>query len=300
MTATPMTATLLDTSTITTLVEAAGTAPSLRNAQPWRFRFLRDSRSVRLHADHGRGLPQVDPERCGLHLGCGAALFNLRVAAAAAGRDPIVRLLPDASDPTLLAEVCLTTTGHPGEALARLRPAIARRHTSRRVIHDDDIPATVRDALCDAALREGARLVFPDAPYVRLILQLVRDIEGSGAPEPGTPSREREFGTVPVIPGRSRAPFEDRPRIALLGTVDNRPVDWLTAGQALQRVLLQGTRDGLVASLAFQPFQWPGLRWTEGDPASAVEHIHMVLHVGYGPEGYPTPRQPVSEVLEIV
>jgi hypothetical protein len=122
MTATPMTATLLDTSTITTLVEAAGTAPSPRNAQPWRFRFLRDSRSVRLHADHGRGLPQVDPERCGLHLGCGAALFNLRVAAAAAGRDPIVRLLPDASDPTLLAEVCLTTTGHPGEALARRSP----------------------------------------------------------------------------------------------------------------------------------------------------------------------------------
>ncbi|MQY36610.1 hypothetical protein SRB17_46120 [Streptomyces sp. RB17] len=39
----------------------------------------------------------------GVHLGCGAALFNLRVAAAAAGRHPAVRLLPDRADPQLLA-----------------------------------------------------------------------------------------------------------------------------------------------------------------------------------------------------
>ncbi|MEU6420394.1 nitroreductase [Streptomyces spiralis] len=300
MTEAPMTVALPGTSTITTLVEAACAAPSLRNAQPWKFWFLHDSRSVRLYADPERRLPHIDPEQCGLHIGCGAALFNLRVAAAAAGRDPIVRLLPDPSDPTLLAEVCLTTTDHPDETLARLHPAIARRHTSRRVIHDDDIPATVRDTLCDAALREGARLIFPDAQFVRLILQLVREIESSGVPEPGAPSRERDFGTVPMVPGRSRAPFDDRPRIALLGTTHNRPVDWLTAGQALERVLLESTQDGLVTSLAFQPFQWPGLRWTEGDPTSAMEHIHMVLHLGHGPQGYPTSRRPVSEVLEVV
>ncbi|MFD0542157.1 nitroreductase [Streptomyces mexicanus] len=280
-------------------MEAAGAAPSLHNAQPWKFRFLRDSRTMRLYADRERHLPQIDPEQRGLHLGCGAALFNLRVAAAAAGRMPIVRLLPDESDPALLAEVRLTDTGYPDEVLARLHPAIPRRHTCRRMIHDDDLPATVRETLCDAALREGSRLVFPDPLYVRLILQLVRDVESGEAPAPGAPSREHDFGAVPVVHGRIRAPFGDRPRIALLGTVHNRPVDWLTAGQALERILLQSAQDGLVASLAFQPFEWPGLRWAEDDPTSAVKHIHMVLHLGYGPQGYPTPRRPVAEMLEI-
>ncbi|MFB7596155.1 nitroreductase [Streptomyces sp. NPDC056160] len=295
-----MTTTLLGTTAVRALVEAAGAAPSLRNAQPWRFVFLRDSATVRLYADRGRHLPQADAEERGLHLGCGAALFNLRVAAAAAGRDPVVRLLPDDCDGSLLAEVRLTDTGHRDESLARLHPAVARRSTSRRPIEDDELPAAVRGALCDVALREGARLVFPDALYVRLILQLVRDVEGGASPEAGVPSRERDFGTVPVLPGRSRAPFGDRPRIALLGTVHNRPVDWLTAGQALEHVLLLSTQHGLVTSLAFHPFEWPGARWTEGDRSSAMEHVHMVLHPGHGPQGTPAPRRPVAEVLEIM
>lgn len=295
-----MSATLLGTPSVTALVEAAGAAPSLRNAQPWKFRFLRRSGTVRLYADGERLLPDADPKRRGLHLGCGAALFNLRVAAATAGLESVVRLLPDDSDPSLLAEIRLAATERPDESLARLQPAIARRHTSRHPIRDDDIPGTVRGALCDAALFEGARLVFPDARYVRLIVRLVRDVESGGFTEPGTPSRERDFGTVSPVAGRSRTPFDDRPRIALLGTVRNRPVDWLTAGQALERVLLQATGEGLVTSLAFQPFEWPGLRWAADDPASAVEHIHMVIHLGYGPGGYATPRRPVAEVLEIV
>ncbi|MEU6417468.1 hypothetical protein [Streptomyces spiralis] len=108
----------------------------------------------------------------------------------------------------------------PDEVLARLHPAIIRRHTSRRMIHDDDIPATVREPLCDAALREGARLVFPDPQYVRLILQLVRDVESGEAPEPGAPSRERDFGTVPAgrpsaVPPAFTRPLSSTPREAV-------------------------------------------------------------------------------------
>jgi hypothetical protein len=99
-----VTAPILNTSAVTAFIEAAAAAPSLHNAQPWKFRFHPGSGTLQLYADPERGLPATDPDGRGLHLGCGAALFNLRVAAVAAGREPTVRLLPDASDPALLAD----------------------------------------------------------------------------------------------------------------------------------------------------------------------------------------------------
>ncbi|WP_055491155.1 hypothetical protein [Streptomyces sp. TP-A0356] len=324
----------LGTSAVTAFVEDATAAPSLHNAQPWKFRFLRDSSTLRLYADFERELPETDPEGRALHLGCGAALLNLRVAAVAAGREPATRLLPDDSDAELLAEVDLTGTARPDESLAGLHPAIHRRHTSRYPFREDDLPAALRNVLCDAARREGARLVFPDASHVLLVLDLVHEVElgealvlGLGDEVTYRPRTEPARQTIasdgtavealgpgqwganyPVHDvaaartgsGHGWAPTEDRPHIALLGTIQDRPVDWLRAGQALERVLLQATRDGLVASLAFQPFEWPELRWAVPDPMSLMGYVQMVIHLGYGPEGQPTPRRRVTDVLDIV
>ncbi|MCI4145737.1 MULTISPECIES: hypothetical protein [unclassified Streptomyces] len=62
----------------TFLVRAPMTAPSLLNTQPWRFVADGDM-EIELHADPGRGLPLADPHGRELVLGCGAALFNMRV-----------------------------------------------------------------------------------------------------------------------------------------------------------------------------------------------------------------------------
>jgi hypothetical protein len=75
----------LDEKTVATLVAEATAAPSMHNAQPWRFRFLADERLLLLRADPERAMPRSDPGDRALHIGCGAALFNLRVAAAHAG-----------------------------------------------------------------------------------------------------------------------------------------------------------------------------------------------------------------------
>src|SRR5690349_14796057 len=110
----------IETSVATALVEAATAAPSMHNAQPWRFRFLPAEGALHLRADPSRRMPRADPDDRGLHLGCGAALCNLRAAAAHAGREAIVSLLPDPQDRELLATVLLTGTEHPDTALARL------------------------------------------------------------------------------------------------------------------------------------------------------------------------------------
>ncbi|WP_089107406.1 Acg family FMN-binding oxidoreductase [Streptomyces hyaluromycini] len=329
-----MTGTPVDVHTVTTLVADATAAPSQHNAQPWRFRYLRDIGVLRLYADLEHALPHTDPEHRGLHMSCGAALLNLRVAAAAAALAPVVRLLPDPDCPDLLAEVQLDGSGPPETTLAPLRPAVGCRHSSRHPFRDEEIPAAVREHLCEAARAEGAQLLFPGAWHVRSILELVGEAEdwealdtrmrdetarwtytepsGADGPSEGIPAEAfgpaRHGGNAPVrdfavgrpMPDRPRASFEKNPNIALLGTAHDGPGDWLQAGQALERVLLRATADGLVASVTSQPLEWPALRWAARDPLSAMGHVQMVLRLGYGPEGSPSPRRPVDDVLDIV
>ncbi|MEU2108751.1 nitroreductase [Streptomyces sp. NPDC019507] len=328
-----MTAEPLDANVVTSLVRDATAAPSMHNAQPWRFRYLTDRAAIRLFGDPERAMAKSDPERRSLHLGCGAALFNLRVAAAHAGREPDTVLLPDPAEPWLLAEVRLDRPVRPDNDLAALHPALHRRHTSRFPFTDEEVPAGVLDGLCAAARKEGARLRVPGAWHVQEVLDLLHEAEGrealdpeareellrwTGAPgdalSPGEGIPAHAFGprqhdvTAPVrdfaagrtVAGRGSATFEKRPLLALLGTPNDGTLDWLTAGQALERVLLQATLDGLVASLTSQAMEWPELRWALRDPASSMGHVQMVIRLGYGPEGPRTPRRAVEDVLEIV
>ncbi|MGP4050420.1 Acg family FMN-binding oxidoreductase [Streptomyces sp. 2A115] len=328
-----MAAEALDANTVTGIVRDATVAPSMHNAQPWKFRFVRDSGTVQVRSDLERAMPRADPTTCALHLGCGAALFNLRVAAAHAGWEPATELLPDLADPQLLATVRLTTPVSPESDLAPLYPAIHRRRTSRHPFTDEEIPQAIKDALSAAALLEGARLIFPDAWHVQTLLDLVYDAEGRDALDPSASEELRRWtrvgadvtetategipdyalgprkrdGKAPVrdfagrrpVPGRDAVTFENAPQLALLGTADDRPRDWLQAGQALERVLLQATLDGLSTSLTSHALEWPELRWAVRDPQSAMGFVQIVLRLGYGPSGPETPRRPVHEVLDI-
>ena len=323
----------LDTKTVTALVKDATAAPSMYNAQPWRFRFLRDSSTFHVRADPGRAMPNSDPAGRALHLGCGAALFNLRVAAVHAGWEPATELLPDLADAHLLATVRLADPARPSHGLIPLYPAIHRRHTSRYPFAEREIPAAVQDALLEAARQEGAQLVFPGAWHVQSLLELVHDAEGRDAVDParaeelarwtrigadivdtatdGIPEyafgpRKRD-GKAPVrdfagrrpVAGRGAVTFEHTPHLVLLGTADDRPVDWLRAGQAMERVLLLATVNGLSTSLTSHVLEWPDLRWVVRDPQTAMGSVQMVLRLGFGPEGPRTPRRPVADVLDI-
>ena len=328
-----MTAEPLDVNTVTALVADAAAAPSLHNAQPWTFRHLRDIGVLRLCADLERTLPRTDPDNRSLHIGCGAALLNLRVAAAAAGLAPAVRLLPDSAYPEFPAEVHLCGTGPPDVELAQLSPAIRRRHSSRLPFREEEIPGAVREGLSRSARDEGAQLLFPGAWHVRSILDLVRDAENREALAPdvreetarwthtepphaagvadgipgeafgprhrGTSVPVRDFAAGRPMPGRGWAPFEKNPDIALLGTARDEPVDWLVAGRALERVLLRATADGFVAPVTSQPLEWPEIRWAVRDPVSAMTHVQMVIRLGYGPEGPASPRRPVADLLGV-
>ncbi|MGI5466620.1 Acg family FMN-binding oxidoreductase [Streptomyces sp. CA-132043] len=329
-----MPVTPLDTKTVVALVREATAAPSMHNAQPWRFRYLTERQALQLSADLERAMPRSDSVHRGLHLGCGAALFNLRVAAEHTGLEPRVHLLPDAADPQLLADVRLTARAKgDGAALVALHPAIRRRHTSRYPFADKEIPEAVRAALSEAARLEGARLDFPAPWHAQSLLDLVSDAEGRDTLDPrnaedlnrwtriGTAEADtavdgvpdyafgprKWYGGAPVrdfagrrpVADRATVTFENTPHLALLSTAQDATADWLRAGQALERVLLLATVHDLATSLTSHALEWPDLRWVARDPRSATGFVQMVLRIGYGPQGPATPRRPVREVLDI-
>ena len=59
-------------------------------------------RVIELRAEAARMLPCADP--CGrrMYIGCGVALFNVRLATAVAGCRPVVQPFPDPDEPLLL------------------------------------------------------------------------------------------------------------------------------------------------------------------------------------------------------
>ncbi|WP_035844209.1 Acg family FMN-binding oxidoreductase [Kitasatospora azatica] len=319
----------LDAAVLEKLVSAAVAAPSLHNSQPWHFRLRPEISTLEVRAARERAVPATDPQGRALHISVGAAVLNLRTAARHLGWAPEVRLLPDPGDPDLLAAVELDQPSSVHLApTSALYGAIWHRHTIRTPFSGDAIPASVREELAEAARIEEALLVFPDHAERERLLRLTAEAErrsttdpersaesrawihGPGAPPYGIPAAAlgpqdatghlpmRDFSAIRPAEHLPPAGFEAEPCLAVLATEYDRPADWLRAGMALEHVLLLATVHEVRASLLHQALEWPGLRWEVRDPELRPGFVQMLLRLGYGREGAPTPRLAVSDVLD--
>jgi hypothetical protein len=66
----------------------------------------------------------------------------------------------------------------------------------------------------------------------------------------------------------------------LLTTTADRPVDWVHAGQALQRILLTASICGAAVALDSQPLELPWLREVLKTQLSDAACPHLVLRIG--------------------
>ena len=309
------------------LVGAAVAAPSLHNTQPWRFRVRDGGSVIELLADPARMLPAADPDSRAAHIACGAALFNLRRAAAVAGLRPDIRLLPDPGQPLLLAEVRLVGTRQAAAPWERdLHNAIAHRQTNREPYSTRPVPPDARAELAEAASAEGAVFHFLERDEALRVRRLAADAELSLLADPayraevtrwtggardsdGIPDRAlgptSPEGGQPVrrfVPGRP-APvryerFEENPQLAVLSVRAGGARNWLAAGQALQRVWLTATSRGISCCPLTQPLETADA-WLVRDPRSGTEQPQMILRIGYGPPIRPgAPRRAVSDVID--
>lgn len=108
------------------VARAALLGASPHNTQPWGLAISPAAVELRARAD--RNLGTMDSLGRELHIGLGCAVENMVVAAGAVGRAATVALLPDPSDPALVARVALAPA--PARPSA-LYDAIPRRHTNR-------------------------------------------------------------------------------------------------------------------------------------------------------------------------
>ncbi|WP_322882132.1 Acg family FMN-binding oxidoreductase [Pandoraea sputorum] len=307
-------------------------APSTHNTQPWRFVLGDDSDdSVLLCADRSRGLPVSDTYDRELAISCGAALFNLRVALSHFGCAYAIRILPASAEPDVIASVQLLDEGFVDPVIARHFTSILRRVTNRQLFDAAPVPQVVIDQLCESAEAEGARLTpvvdesdrlrlaelidradraqLGDARFRRelaLWVSASRRDDGMASyssteshlldfASPVLASVVRTFDIGGGIAASHRRIVQGSPLLVCLSTPADNPENWIMAGQAMQRVLLTLTDNGLYASFLNQPIEVDALRADVG--AGASDHPQLLLRVGYGASQAHTPRRSLASVV---
>lgn len=307
------------------LLQQAVLAPSSHNTQPWLFRLNEAEQVIELLADWRRALPVNDPDNRELHISCGCALFNLRVAAAEAGVALDWTLLPEAQAPDLMARVHIGSGVNETE-LAPLEDALLHRRTWRNRFKPEALPAELQNALCEAAraehghvqllldpglrqqvvelVKQGDSLLWQDETWREELARWMhpgRAGDGLTVPRLVAPLVRgvvRHFDMGKSMASQDRLLAEESPLLALLTSDGDTPRDWLQTGQALQRLLLVAQQQGVQASYLNQPIQHAQLRPQLEQHIGAHGHAQILLRLGYPDDRLPaSPRRPLDDVI---
>lgn len=312
------------------LVVLAGRAPSLHNTQPWRFGL--DNGAVELRIDPARVVPHADPRARETVIGCGAALYTLRLALRGHGLVPSVDLTPASGDPLLLARV----TAEPGPEATqderRLLGVVVRRHTQRHGFTGDPLSPPLISAMARDAAAEGSTLVWVEEPASvsavagisllaermratnpRWRAEVARWVDHDGDRPDGIPARSMPSpGAVETLDRLPVAQFVPRHlvgqghprlgspgRIAVLTTPSDIVLDWVAAGQSLQRLLLRAADDWAFAAYNTAPLENPYLREEIRDALGLRDHPQMLFEVGHVAVARSTPRLSPAETVDL-
>jgi hypothetical protein len=313
-------------------VHYATLAPSGHNTQPWKFAIR--GPELELRADRSRAMPVADPQNRELVMSCGAALLHLRVAVRNFGYTCSTEVCPDPDDPDLLARLRLIGRAPAGRTDHKLFKAMGERRTARVPFESRSIPRALlfrwqRAAMYEEAwlhivdspearreiaelIAEGDRILGDDPAYRGEISRWLRSNDESG--RDGLPGYSMGLGALSsrVAPAgifpwgnlqakRDLALAAQAPAFLVLGTDEDNIAAWMTAGQALARVLLAAQSEGVSASFFLQPVELLQLRQRlmELLPGE-TGYPQITFRLGYSPRVPPTPRRALSDVVTLV
>jgi nitroreductase len=303
-------------------------APSTHNTQPWMFRL--HGHEVDLIADTRRALPVVDPLNRELVISCGAALYNLRLAARYFGYECQVELLPEEDAPNLLARVSLGERCDTTAQDILLFEAIRRRHTNRLQFSEEAVSQEIINLLAEAAAEEGASLYCLQNETMReQVAELIAEadriqwrdkqfrkelaawitpndaVRRDGIPgyadgvgdlkSQAEPLLVRTFDLGKGEAARDRQLAIYSPVLAVLGTPEDTRLDWLRAGEALAAVLLRARNEEVWASFLNQAIEIAETRSALSELLSTSGFPQILLRLGFGQEVKPTPRRSLQD-----
>jgi hypothetical protein len=314
------------------VVAAAVWAPSVHNTQPWWFSA--DGQEISLHADAGRHLMAADPRGREMMISCGAALFTARLALRSLGYIPQTSVFPDPGRPLLVARVGWRRRAAAAEFEQRLFSQVLRRRTHRGGFDPLPLSPGLLAVLQAGAKRDRATLRIIDGEPSRAVLAAavgtaehalrldsayIREL-AAWAPAPGSMRRDGVPHTAyPARPERTHPHFASRdfahghrwgtclsspsaaPRSAgvacLLTTAGDGLLDWVNAGQALQRALLAAATCGVAAALHSQPLERARLREFIRIQLCDGSYPQLVLRLGTVIQTAVSVRRPPASVL---
>jgi nitroreductase len=292
------------------LLRYAILAPSIHNRQPWSFRITADG--IEVYADYARRLPVVDPVDRELHMSVGAAIANLRVAAAHFGFETSVLYQPRPEESLPVALISFRETCAPDERLASLFDSIRRRHTNRAVFSGAPLRPDARQALFDlmSEFPRFLRLIMPgDKKHAAELIaageraQMARPAlrdELSDCMQSSSriaPWVVRHFDVGQLMAHHDASLVDSSSLLLVIAAEDDRP-SLVHAGEVLERVLLTLTRFGLQYSFMNQPIAVDALRSRLWSLVGSSAPPQLLLRIGEGrPVRRATPRRPVQSVL---
>ncbi len=315
------------------LLHFATRAPSTYNTQPWKFKVSVDG--VEIFADYTRRMPVADPGGRELLMSIGAAVMNLRVAAAHFGYqcDVIYNLSGSSEEPLASARLAPGIVQSP-EALhlASLFGCITRRHTNRHPFLLSRIPSAILERVSGLAggtdvtvvtstdgdrngriaemVSRGDKQLMGDAHYRRNISAWLHahafsHVDGLPAQAFGFDGRLATiapWATRVIDIGKIRAAHDknlclEAPGLIALCSEDSVP-RYVAVGELLEQMLLVLTGEGLHTSYFNMPIQVPALRTELQHILGSAAPPQLLLRVGYSlSEPIQTARRPMEDVI---
>ncbi|HEV7192314.1 MAG TPA: hypothetical protein VGN35_03835 [Jatrophihabitantaceae bacterium] len=325
-----MTASISSARALRIAAGAAVLAPSVHNTQPWRFVLRPDALDICV--DRRRRLAIADPTGRQMYISLGCALFNARVSAAAAEQPVVVTRVPDGTYAEVVARLQTAADGaHVESELASLAPLVELRQSNRRQFADDEVPQELIERLEAAAVAEGAlvqvlrtdeeRQTLATLSQAADIMQITdpryraelrawttndsHRLDGvraavvphvDGSAQEDMPVRDFDTHGAGWLPAQTKA--NKHQCLVIFGTEGDGPLAWLQAGEALERVWLEITRAGYVASLFTQVIEVPALRARLREELNLIMQPHVVVRIGRAPTTAPSLRRHLVDVLE--
>ncbi len=318
------------TAALDAAAQAALSAPSVFNTQPWNWHITGDT--LDLSADPGRRLDATDPNGSLLLISCGTALHHARTALNAAGFACTVVRFPDPTRPEVLARLKLGGAAPPSPQVQRMAAAIPGRHTDRRAFGDQEVSEAILTSLRLVVESEGAYLHV--VPRDQIPMLAVSTEQAAGA-ERGDPAYRAELDrwttrpassgdgvpvTTVVRPTLRRVGVRDfvpdgataglaasdgvdkgAAYVIVFGTGD-QPIDLLRGGEAVSALLLLATAEGLATAALSEAVEVSWSKHLLRGLLSDLGEPYLVVRLGY-----PTvqavlasaPRREAAEVITI-